>query len=141
MGKILIALSLTLCLAGCGPKASFDGYRQMMESWRGRHIDQLVEHWGPPQGQYTFDDGRKMYSFTERWRVEAAPVLVPSVGLGWSRRHFYGGYGLGLGGWSGATVREMYCETRVITDRKGLIKEFAFQGNSCRALPPQTGRP
>jgi len=139
----LLAISSLLLLSACGPKATFEGYRQMMHSYQGQHIDNLVKNWGPPDSQYTMSDGRKLYSFNVRQQEYQAyydPVFSPGLGLGFGGRHFYGGYYMNMGG---TRIRELYCRTNVITDKKGLIREFSFRGNACRALPAQTeaGRP
>lgn len=136
MAKKMIALVLLMFLAGCGPKATAGGYKAMLESYRGLHIDQLVSILGPPRNQYTFKDGEKLYSFVNESRSYYAEPIYPMLGLGFHHRHFFGSYH--FGGYGARGVRYDYCETRVNTDRKGKILGYAFQGNACRALPATT---
>lgn len=136
--KIIPILVMTVMLAasGCASRATEAAYRDMLDSYRGQHIDSLVADWGPAQGRHTFADGRQMYSFVlnRREYVEPALGLGLGLGLGWgSHRHgFIGGYYPA----HRSRVREESCETKVITDRRGRIIDLSYRGNACRALPP-----
>lgn len=138
---LLAALMAMLAASGCGPRATESAYRNMLESYRGQHIDSLVAAWGPAQGRHTFADGRQMYSFVRNRREYVEPVnpgIGLGFGLGWgfSRHGFIGGYYSP----DRSRIREYSCETTVTTDRKGRIIDLSYQGNNCRALPPDQGR-
>ncbi|MDR1044388.1 MAG: hypothetical protein LBP33_04615 [Candidatus Adiutrix sp.] len=131
MKKIGLAVILGLLLAvGCGPRATESAYRGLLESYRGRHIDRLVELWGPPQASHTFADGQKLYSFSRTRRQYGS--VQPVIGLGFGRRHVFGFGAYSPGG--EAYVRDYSCETRVNTDRQGVILGFSYRGNDCLAL-------
>lgn len=137
--KIMLAvLAVMLAASGCAPRATESAYRNMLESYRGRHIDSLVAAWGPAQGHHTFADGRKLYSFVRNRREYVEP-LNPGLGFGlggFYRHGFIGGYYYP----ERSRIREYSCETRVITDRRGRIISLSYQGNNCRAIPPDPGR-
>ena len=139
MKRIVCLAVVILALSGCGPKATEKGFRAMADSYTGQHIDTLVAAWGPPQASYTYEDGRREYSFVKSRLVAS---MNPSFGIGLGG--FYGGRRGGWGGWGGfpmyqESVRQYRCETRVHTDRKGRITNIAFRGNDCRALEVNRG--
>lgn len=129
---LIIALSAFL-LSGCAAmRANEAGYQARLESMRGAHIDQLVMAWGPPDAEYTFDDGRKMYAFVNS-KMYLTPQVRPGfVGMG----RFYGRHAGDFFDQEMET-RHLYCETRFITDKEGRIMEWNFKGNACRAIPPE----
>jgi len=130
---LVMALLAIFIAAGCAPRATETAYRNMLEGYRGRHIDSLVAAWGPASGHHTFADGRQMYSFVRNRRQYVEP-LYPSFGLGMGfyRRNFFGGYYFN----DRSVIREYSCETTVTTDRKGQIIDFSYRGNACRAIAP-----
>lgn len=133
---ILLLAAVLLATSGCAPRATELAYRNMLESYRGQHIDSLVAVWGPAQGRHTFADGRQLYSFVRNRReyVEAIdPMLGLGFGVGFHHRGFVGGYYAP----ERSRIREYSCETRVTTDRKGRIIDLDYRGNACRALPPE----
>lgn len=130
---ILLAIVAALFMAGCGPKATVAGYRQELDQYRGRHIDELVADWGAPRGNHSYADGRREYLFSRQSQRSYVEPAYPAIGLGlgYHWRHF------GIGGvYHGGRQRVVStsCETRVITDRRGKIQEFLFRGEACRAL-------
>ena len=134
-----LGLIVAMLLAGgCGPKATVAGYREILEHYRGGHIDQLVADWGAPKGQHVYADGRKEYLFSREYRQDYSEPIYPSIGFGLG----YGGYrhfGVGGAAFYPRTVSTHYsvCETRVITDKRGKILEYYFRGDACQAVPSQ----
>lgn len=130
----ILMLAVLLAASGCAPRATESAYRNMLESYRGQHIDSMVAVWGPAQGHHTFADGRQLYSFVRNRReyVEAVDPLL-GFGLGFHHRGFIGAYYAP----ERSRIREYSCETRVTTDRKGRIIDLDYRGNACRALPPE----
>ncbi len=83
----LVVLAAALLLGGCtAMKSSAAGYQARLESMRGAHIDEVVMAWGPPDAEFTFEDGRRMYSFVSS-RLVSTPRMTPGF-VGLSR--FYG---------------------------------------------------
>ena len=136
MKRIVIVTALCfLMLAGCGPKVTEKGFRTQLENYRGQHIDTLVTSWGPPQGNHTYEDGTREYIFKQSQYAESSqPVIGVGIGGVFGRHFGIGGYtGFPVGG---GTVTASHCETRVTTDRKGIINGVSFQGEACRAPEP-----
>jgi len=138
MRRIVFAAVMILALSGCGPQATEKGFRTMVNSYAGQHIDSLVAAWGPPQASYTYEDGRREYSFVHSRLVER---MVPEFTFGG-----YYGYPGWWGGYAGfpmyrERIRQYRCETRVATDRKGRITNITYRGNDCRALEVKSGLP
>lgn len=134
----LAVLMVMLAASGCASRATESAYRNMLESYRGQHIDSLVAIWGPAQGHHTFADGRQLYSFVRNRREYVEP-MNPSIGFGWGgfyRHGFFGGYYSP----ERSRIREYSCETKVTTDRRGRIIDLTYQGNTCRAVSPDLGR-
>jgi hypothetical protein len=126
----LIGLAGLLALAGCGPKTDAKAYGAMLETYMGRHIDQLVDAWGPPKSRYDYDDGRRLYSFVRVSR-EYGPGGGPMFGFG-------GGWGSGGPGWGGVGISTggggvdtYFCETLLTTDKDGRVIDYSFRGNAC----------
>lgn len=127
----LVAIAAVLLLGGCASmKSSAAGYQARLETLRGVHIDEVVLAWGPPDGEFTFEDGRRMYAFVSS-RLVSAPRMTPGfLGLG----RFYGrGF---YDDWPPMETRHYFCETRLITDKDYRVIDWNFRGNACRAVPP-----
>lgn len=134
-----LLLMVILLTGGCGPKATVGGYREVLDYYRGEHIDKLVTDWGAPKSSYVYADGRKEYLFLREYRQDYVEPVYPSIGFGYHRRwsHF------GIGGMyypRAVSTRHSFCETRAITDKKGKIIEYYFRGDACRAVPSQSQR-
>lgn len=132
MRKVISFTGLFLCLlifTGCSTYGSTQGYMSLLDRYYGLHIDQMVTAWGPPQGEYVYADGRRLYTFVEKRKV-SAPYGRP-----------YFGFGSGFGSWGYGGIqmypysetREYFCRTLVETDRKGKITGYKFNGNGCLA--------
>ncbi len=136
---LLFCLGLIFLAApGCasGPKVTALGYQLQLQSFQGRHIDQMVKVWGPPESTYTYKNGDKEYLFNYSRYVQRYRYAPLGLGLGFGG--FYGGH-WGLGGYASVPVPytvHYSCQTRVLTDRRGTVKSFSFQGNACRAPEP-----
>lgn len=129
-----LLLFLLILAIGCAGKSSTEaGYQARLEELRGVHIDEVVMAWGPPDGEFTFEDGRKMYAFVDSRQVSYQHVGPATVRM---RRvygpRFYNNYPVHR-----IETREYFCETRFIADKEGRIQEWNFRGNACKALPPQ----
>lgn len=135
LGTLLLSSPV---LSGCGPKATIGGYREVLEYYHGGHIDKLVADWGAPKGKHVYADGRQEYLFLKEYRQDYVDTpFYPSIGLGYHHRHF------GIGGaFYPRTAYNSYsfCETRVVTDKRGNINEYYFRGDACRAIPSEPQR-
>ncbi len=137
MKKIPCLLAAIFLVCGCSSRATVQGYEERLATLRGAHIDQVVMDWGPPDGQFTFEDGRRMYAFVSSRLVS---VPVPAPGFMGMRRHYRRFYDDDLGRFD-MELREYVCETRFITDKEGRITEWTFRGNACKARAVGPGPP
>jgi len=69
--KIIFAaafISIAL-LSGCATTAN---YEEILDTWVGSHVDDLVVSWGPPQGTFDLSDGGKVnyVGVAQRGRVQ-----------------------------------------------------------------------
>ena len=71
---VILAVSITV-FAGCTPSTRQVTTRQVMNSWMGSHISELIRSWGPPQQIVTDGAGGKIYIWS--WQVTAPPPIVP----------------------------------------------------------------
>ncbi|UQZ88084.1 hypothetical protein C4J81_02195 [Deltaproteobacteria bacterium Smac51] len=134
MKRLLLVVAAVILLGGCGGiKATEAGYQARMESLKGVNIDEVVMAWGPPDGEFTFEDGRRMYSFVKT-RVVTVQRMAPAFV---ARRRFGPRYDDGDWPYMVNEMRRYYCETRLITDSQRRIMEWDFNGNACRAVPPE----
>lgn len=135
MKRIILTLALGLIMAGC---ATEEGYRQLLARWTGASADDLIISWGPPTREATLSDGRRVLQYDEvltsyypgatAYERRRIPVYKPGVG------HAYGI----------ATVPEetrgwyytWSCSTRFVIGENNRIQSWSFNGNGCRAVPP-----
>ena len=59
MFRLLIAAVLVMALTACAYRAG-----EITDSWKGRHIDDLIMAWGAPAAMYKADDGRTTATFS-----------------------------------------------------------------------------
>ena len=46
-----------------------DTRAKRMEAWKGRPIEELIQHWGAPNGSAKLKDGRAVYTWISVYRV------------------------------------------------------------------------
>ncbi len=133
---LVVVVAAVILLGGCASmKSSAAGYQARLEALKGAHIDEVVLAWGPPDGEFTFGDGRRMYAFVSS-RLVSAPRMTPGfLGLG----RFYGRDA--YDNWPPMETRHYFCETRLITGKDGRVIDWNFRGNACRAIPPAEHSP
>ena len=60
MSRRLIAALLVMALTAC----ALADARPITDSWKGRHIDDVIIAWGPPASMYRAEDGRTTATFS-----------------------------------------------------------------------------
>lgn len=152
MFRILIApLTFIVLLNAC---ATEEGYRQVVNTWVGAHADQLVSVWGPPQNFYQLSGGGEVLQYDAQRQVQTGgysyTTYQPQNTYSSGNVNTYSPYsGVGYGSYSGTsttyvpvttttpiTVTNYRCVTRFTTDSQKIIRSVGFQGNDCRAVPP-----
>lgn len=137
MKKILMT---TLLVSGCTTTAN---YEAALQHWVGRPLDDLVLTWGPPQGSYTLQDGRKVIEYLRQ-------SVIYSPGFTWHRPHTiyqqgqtHNADGSPAGEYhSSSTIflpeempgssRYLECRTRFTVSPQGDIQQWGWEGNGCR---------
>ena len=146
-----VAIIALLILNAC---ATEEGYRQIVESWVGSHADQLVSAAGPPQSVYQLSNGGEVLQYDQQRQVQrggyTSTTYQPQTTYSSGSVNTYGAYsGTGYGNYSGSStswvpvttttpvVTSTYrCVTRFTTDSQKIIRSVSFNGNACRARPP-----
>ncbi len=65
------AIAVAMLLAGCTRAP------EIANSWVGRHVDELVMAWGPPQGSHVFADLRRVISYGHQSQVSGFNPYAP----------------------------------------------------------------
>ena len=113
---IVAGFAVALAVSGC---ASTEAYERMLDDWKGKHVDRLVDAWGPPNATHTFEDGRRTVQYTER-----TTRFIPPVSAG---NPYLLGNGLAFPG----QVRELVCVTSFDIGLDGIIRAWKWRGNAC----------
>lgn len=115
--KCRVLVSLVLAVTACGsPKMT----RQDMESWDGKLFRELVEAWGIPDRQQTFE-GKRYYFWT--FRGTQGSVNVPDMeGAGPS---------LGKGTGYHTESTRAYCDRTAQVSDAGVVEHITWDGNAC----------
>jgi hypothetical protein len=113
-----LAFFIALALAACSsPKMT----REDMESWDGKSFRQLVEAWGVPDRQQTFE-GKRYYFWT--FHGTQGNVSVPDV-EGSSRA-------LGKGAGYHTESTRAFCDRTAQVNDSGVVERVTWDGNSCQ---------
>ena len=103
MKSILCALLLSMLLWGYATAAS----TEVLQSWVGHDVNELIHSWGPPTNVYELPDGSKMYT----WRFDGGKVAVPIGDV--------------------AIAVNRYCKTTFTVSKQGKILSWRWEGNAC----------
>jgi len=138
--RIALVISSVFLIASC---ATQEGYKNLLNSWVGSHVDTLVMSWGPPQGSHTLSNGNKVIQYDDRRTVH-----MPGTTYTTPQTNYHSGSIMGGGGivdYSGTSTGYVThttpgysiaqrCVTRFTIDSLGIIQKWAFEGNACRAV-------
>lgn len=138
--RIVFAAVSALLVASC---ATQEGYKNLLNSWVGSHVDTLVMSWGPPQGSHTLSNGYKVIEYDDR-----STVNIPGTTYTTPQTNYHSGSIMGGGGvvgYSGTSTSYVThttpgysiaqrCVTRFTIDDMGIIEKWSFEGNGCRAV-------
>lgn len=100
-----LLITTYLILTSCATTA---GYRDVVESWRGSNIRELIQSWGPPSSSFRMPNGGMAHT----WSGSYGTVFVP-----------VGGNVIGA---------NRTCETTFFVADDGYIYDYRFQGNACK---------
>ena len=145
---VFLAMGL---VSGCATTA---GYEAVLQTWVGDSTDHLVSVWGIPQQQWKSPSGVEVYQYSR-----SGNIVIPGMTTNRPVTTYTNGTVSGYdnsGGYANAsyngtsttyvqetappTVISTSCVTRFTIDPQGSITSWAWQGNSCTAVPPKGPR-
>ena len=128
VSRLCILISTLAFLAAC---ETYEGYRQIMESWVDSHADNLVASWGPPDGFYENADGSRIlrYSSASSYYVPGTTYSNPvtTYNSNGSPTTTYNSYTT-----PGYTVSSS-CTSTFFTDPSQYIVRWTAEGDDCVA--------
>jgi len=98
--------------------ATTENYREKLKPWLGEDVNNLIMAWGEPSYEYVMPSKNKIYSWL--W---VGKTLIPKKSYESTLKK------LAFESSSGIN----WCKTSFITDEKGKILNFTFEGTWCRA--------
>lgn len=142
MKKYLI-ISVILIFQGCATTAN---YEKILSTWVGSHIDNLISSWGPPQGSFPLSDGGQVIEYENARNVQLGgySYTQPQTTYHSGSATAYGTGGSATGTYSGTTTTyvqkqtpvtnlNLHCKTRFTINPDGIITNWNWQGNDCKA--------
>ena len=146
--KMIYALiALVVIFAGCATTAN---YEKILNTWMGTHVDNLISSWGPPQGSFKLSDGSMVVEYVNSRNVQMGgyTYTVPQTTYHSGTTSVYGYGGSAYGNYSGTSTTyvqqqtptynvNLFCKTRFTVNPQGIITRWSWQGNNCKALPPE----
>jgi len=129
--NFLLCVIFPLLLSAC---ATTTNYQQVLNHWQGARIQDLMTHWGPPDGAVKLANGHRIYTYkrlhiySNPLPISTAPNFVSINGTPMYTTAF--GYG-------GQTVSR-FCQTWFETNSQGIIVSSQFEGNNCIANNPNS---
>lgn len=130
----IVILSL-LFLAGCASTAQ---YENELTSWVGQSADHLISKWGSPTKTTQLSDGGGVleYSVLRNFQIGGFSIVIPQTTLQGGTNNAQE---------SGAAIDQkktlfknisMGCVTRITVNPQGVITNWSWQGNACKAKEP-----
>lgn len=141
IAKLAAMLALS-ALAAC-QLPTREAYRDNVQTWIGRHSDDLVTAWGPPDRAIDLSDGSRLYEYDrQQQRVVPGPRYAQTVPV-WTRDRFGRARLSYVTVWRDgpSSLVQDRCVTRFRVDRDRRVQEAAFAGNACVAYPPEPRAP
>ncbi len=144
--KIGTVVLMATWLSGCATTA---GYEALLQSWVGDSTDHLVSAWGVPQQQWLTSNGGKILQYERSGQIVLPGVTTYQPVATTYTNGTVSGYGSNgnfvNGSYDGTsttyarqtsapTVIQQRCVSRFTADAQGQITNWAWEGNSCRAM-------
>lgn len=145
MKKILILIAFAAIACSCATTAN---YENVLNSWVGVHVDNLVSSWGPPQGSFGLSDGSTVVEYIRSGNAQVGgyTYMAPQTTYHSGQASAYGSGGFAYGTYSGTSTTyvqrqaptyniNLLCKTRFTVNPYGIITKWSWQGNNCKAFP------
>ena len=108
MYKRSLEISLVILLFLNLSCATTKNYEEMLDSWIGKNVSELISLWGDPSHIYLRQDGTRVYVYSRRTLVDEG------------NRH---------------PTEQYYCITEFETDYRDIITKWKYKGNKCVSKP------
>jgi hypothetical protein len=110
----VLILTIFSTSAFSAPDAGEKRYEEVLESWIGADINNLIDSWGPPDQQYRMPNGNMLYTW-----IDSSSVTMPFMNDGDTI-------------WGGGTLI-FSCTTTFSVQPSGRIFSWRWKGNKCRS--------
>jgi hypothetical protein len=107
---------LSFFLVGCNwQSAQINRYPQIIKTWNGHHIDELMDKWGYPQQSFIPENGNKVYVYSREADYTTPIWTIPVTDF-----EIYGG-----------KTTTFYCTTFFVVNNNETIVKGSYEGNAC----------
>lgn len=130
-------------LMGC---ATTEGYKRLLNTWTGSHVDRLIQSWGVPRSSFKLSDGGEVLEYADSRQAQwgGFTTIVPQTTYHTGNASVFGAGGPVYGSYSDTSTTyvqktspvyniTLQCITRFTTDASGIIVNWSFRGNNCVA--------
>ena len=114
--KISLFVLLIFIINSCATTAN---YTEVVKSWMGSDVNNLITSWGPPSDTFVMPNGNKMYT----WLYTNNSLVTTN----------YNQYTKQLQ----SRQIQWWCKTTFTTDQNNKIIDWRWEGNSCRSVKKQ----
>lgn len=144
MKNIQTVIVLLALLSGC---ATTSNYENILISWVGSNVDNLLMTWGPPASSYPLSNGGRVLEYNRQRNVQVGgyTTTVPQTTYNSGNANVYGPTGPAYGTYSNTSTTYVQqtsptyniakqCITRFTVNSEGTITNWTWQGNDCTAM-------
>lgn len=136
MRTLLAVIAGAAVLTAC---ETAEGYRQEMTTWQGRHGDDVLIAWGPPDRTASLSDGRELWSYEKsyvresagHYRDETRRVTRTYVDADGDEQQETISETFPV--WEPPTTWRSSCETRFVIGAGRRVEQISFEGDACVA--------
>lgn len=139
MKKYIWLLALIITVSGCATTAK---YGEVLDSWVGHNINELVDSWGYPSSNFTAPNGNIVYVYSKA-STYTTPVTAKTRGnIVNSTPVVMGGGAVVVGNsasysskttYSGGQTLNFWCTTYFEIDNDKTIIKWRWKGNACKS--------
>jgi hypothetical protein len=104
-------------------------YEQMLSTWKGKDINDLIYRRGPPTSTFTMPNGNKMFTYAN---IKVGPTITSGASFAHATQSPILGGAFGSEFKNSASVTpEWDCYTTIIANSTGTITSWQIKGNNC----------
>lgn len=143
MRNSIFLILVILLVSSCATTA---GYEKIVNTAIGKHVDNLVSAWGPPQSTFELSSGGKVFEYIHERNMQVGghTYSTPQITYNSGFVTAYGAGGSTFGNYSGSSTTyvqnrapiyniHLFCKTRFIANAEGIITKWNSEGNDCKA--------